>query len=56
VKFSLGDRIGDQKVVAQEVAAWQRRRNAEHRTIQWTFTCQDADRKLGRQYVSKLTG
>jgi hypothetical protein len=34
------------------VAAWQRRRNAERRTIQWTFTRQDADRKLGCHYVS----
>jgi len=52
----LNRRIGDQKLLAKEVKAWQRRRNAEHRTIEWTFTRQDADRKLGRHYVSKLTG
>lgn len=51
----LNHRIGDPKVMRREVAAWQRRRNAERRTIQWTFTRQDADRKLGRHYVSKLT-
>jgi DDE superfamily endonuclease len=51
----LNRRIGDQKLLAREVAAWQRRRNSEHRTIQWTFTRQDADRKLGRHYVSNLT-
>jgi len=50
----LNRRIGDQKLLAKEVAAWQRRRNTEHRTIQWTFTRQDADRKLGRHYVLKL--
>ena len=52
----LNRRIGDQKLLAREVAAWQRRRNSERRTIQWTFTRQDADRKLGRHYVSQLTG
>jgi recombinational DNA repair ATPase RecF len=52
----LNRRIGDQKLLAREVAAWQRRRNTERRTIQWTFTRQDADRKLGRHYVSQLTG
>jgi hypothetical protein len=51
----LNRRIGDQKFLAQEVAAWQRRRNSERRTIEWTFTRQDADRKLGRHYVSNLT-
>jgi hypothetical protein len=51
----LNRRIGDRKTITQEVTAWQRRRNAEHRNINWTFTRQDADRKLGRHYVSKLT-
>jgi hypothetical protein len=51
----LNRRIGDQKVLTKEVAAWQRRRNVERRAIQWTFTRQDADRKLGHHYVSQLT-
>jgi hypothetical protein len=51
----LNRRIGDQKLLRREVAAWQRRRNAEGRTILWTFTRQDADRKLGHRYVSHLT-
>jgi hypothetical protein len=51
----LNHRIGDPKLLAHEVAAWQRRRNSERRTIQWTFTRQDADRKLSRHYVSQLT-
>jgi len=32
--------------------AWEQRRNAEHRCIAWTFTRQDADRKMSRHYVS----
>jgi hypothetical protein len=48
----LNRRIGDKELLAREVAAWERRRNSERRTIQWTFTRQDADRKLGRHYVS----
>ncbi len=51
----LNRRIGDQATLEREVAAWQRRRNADHRTIEWSFTRQDADRKLGRHYVPKLT-
>ena len=51
----LNRRIGDLPTIEREVAAWQRRRNAEHRTIQWTFTRQHADTKLGRHYVSQLT-
>jgi hypothetical protein len=34
------------------VAAWQQRRNAEGRRLAWTFTRQDADRKLGKHYVA----
>jgi hypothetical protein len=34
------------------VAAWEQRRNVEKRGIQWSFTRQDADRKLGRHYVT----
>ena len=37
---------------AREVDSWQRQRNAERRGIDWTFTRQDADRKLARHYVS----
>ena len=48
----LNRRIGDRPTIEREVVAWQKRRNAEKRTIQWTFTRQDADRKLGRHYVS----
>jgi DDE superfamily endonuclease len=48
----LARRLHDRPTVATEVAAWQHRRNAEHRGIDWTFTRQDADLKLKRHYVS----
>ncbi len=48
----LGRRLKDQATITLEVAAWQQRRNAEHCGIVWSFTRQDADRKLGRHYVS----
>jgi hypothetical protein len=51
----LQRRVPDHDTLRQEVRAWQRRRNHERRTIEWTFTRQDADRKLGRHYVSKST-
>ena len=48
----LARRLADRATARREVNAWQRRRNAEGRTIDWTFTRQDADRKLGHHYVS----
>jgi DDE superfamily endonuclease len=42
----------EQATLAVEVAAWQRRRNADRCGIEWTFTRRDADRKLSRHYVS----
>lgn len=51
----LDRRIPDTQSLTSEVNAWQHRRNTERRTIQWSFTRQDADLKLGRHYVSKVT-
>lgn len=48
----LGRRLMDRDTARREVHAWQRQRNAERRRIDWTFTRQDADRKLGCHYVS----
>jgi hypothetical protein len=48
----LDRRLPDRAVMTSEVAVWQRRRNAERRRIKWTFTRQDADRKLSKHYVS----
>lgn len=47
----LGRRLMDRATARREVNAWERRRNAARRTIDWTFTRQDADRKLGCHYV-----
>ncbi|RYE48508.1 MAG: hypothetical protein EOP24_06665 [Hyphomicrobiales bacterium] len=50
----LNRRLPSQQLLRREVDAWQADRNALHRTIEWKFTRQDADHKLGRHYVSKL--
>lgn len=51
----LDRRIANLELLESEVAAWQQVRNEEKRTIEWNFTRQDADKKLGRHYVSKLS-
>jgi hypothetical protein len=48
----LGRRLIDRATARREINTWERRRNAERRGIDWTFTCQDADRKFGHHYVS----
>ena len=50
----LDRRLGTRELLQSEVDAWQLARNTQERTIEWKFTRQDADRKLGRHYVSKL--
>ena len=50
----LDRRIANLELLKSEVAAWQQVRNEEKRTIEWSFTRQDADKKLSRHYVSKL--
>lgn len=47
----LRRRLSDKVTLAAEVLAWQQRRNTERCGIQWSFTRQDADRKLGKHYV-----
>lgn len=42
----------ERATLATAVAAWQQRRNAARCGIEWSFTRRDADRKLGRHYVS----
>lgn len=51
----LDRRIASRELLQSEVNAWQQARNEGKRTIEWNFTRQDADRKLGRHYVSKLS-
>ena len=51
----LDRRIASPELLQAEVDAWQQARNAERRTIEWNFTRQDADRKLGHHYVPLFT-
>ena len=46
-----GQRIATVELLQRELAQWQEQRNAAGRGIEWKFTRQDADRKLGRHYV-----
>ena len=46
-----GQRIATAELLQTEVQSWQQQRNAAKRGIEWTFTRQDADRKLSRHYV-----
>ena len=48
----LGRRLGSAPILVSQVVAWKEGRNREKRGIQWGFTRQDADRKLGRHYVT----
>lgn len=50
----LDRRVASRQLLQSEVQAWQLERNAQKRTIGWKFTHQDADQKLGRNYVPKL--
>lgn len=52
----LDRRLPDRATLEHEVDHWQCARNAQGQTIEWKFTRQDADQKLGRHYVSLLTG
>ena len=51
----LDRRIDSRELLRNEVDAWQLARNAMQRTIEWTFTRQNADQKLARHYVPTLT-
>ena len=48
----LNTRFDARETLQRHVQAWQQRRNRERRTIDWTFTKQAADARLGRHYVS----
>jgi hypothetical protein len=50
----LDRRIQNRDLLEREVDAWQQDRNECKRTIEWSFTRQDADRNLGSHYVSNL--
>jgi transposase len=46
----LDRRIPDKATLTNEIAAWERRRNAEKARIKWMFTVDRARQKLGRLY------
>lgn len=49
---SLDRRLPDRHTLNDEFTGWHCDRNDQLRTIEWTFTRQDADRKLGKRCVS----
>ena len=48
----LDQRVGDRHSLIGLVAAWQRARNGAGISIEWSFTRQGTDCKLGRHYVT----
>lgn len=44
-------RIKDKEMLKREVKAWTIRRNKQRKKINWTFTKQKADEKLGKYYT-----
>jgi transposase len=51
-KQCLNTRIATAERLVAEVAAWQKRRNQQRKTIDWTFTREKADKKLAKYYVA----
>lgn len=46
-----GRRIGDQRTLIWEVAAWANRRNDQKKKINWKFTRDNADKRMSKYYV-----
>jgi hypothetical protein len=51
-KQCTGRRIPDSVALANEIAVWQHCRNVEKSRINWTFTREKADQKLGHHYIT----
>jgi hypothetical protein len=51
----LDRRIPDKATLIKEIAAWERRRNADKARIKWMFTVDRARAKLGRLYPQPAT-
>jgi hypothetical protein len=49
----LDRRIDDKQRLVSEIAAWERRRNADRARIKWMFTTEKAREKLRRAYPVK---
>ena len=50
-KQCLNRRIPTETELASEVNAWKKRRNRQKKTIDWSFTKEQADKQLGKYYV-----
>ena len=50
-KQCLDRRIPTPEKMIAEVKAWKTKRNRQRKTIDWTFTKEKADKKLGKYYV-----
>jgi hypothetical protein len=48
----LDRRLPHRATLITEVDAWQSRRNQDQRGIAWSFTRQDADKKMAQHHVS----
>lgn len=53
-KQCLDRRIGDQDTLRREVLALEQERNRSGKTVHWSFTQQDARRKLQRHYDAAI--
>lgn len=47
----LGEKIGNGELLNKRLRHWTRNRNRERKKIRWTFTRQDADKKLSKHYA-----
>lgn len=47
-----GGRVESKEKLKADLTAWANQRNKSKNTIEWTFTRQDADRKLSKHYVA----
>lgn len=50
-KQCLNRRIAAAETLIAEVNAWKTKRNRQRKTIDWSFTKEQADKKLGKYYV-----
>lgn len=51
-KQCTGGRIENENILKKEITIWAEKRNENKKTITWTFTKQDADKKLSKHYVA----
>jgi transposase len=56
VQQCLDRRIPDKATLISQIAAWERRRNAERARIKWMFTIDRARAKMGRAYPQLALG